>query len=136
MITKEVERYGNEMFTYFRARPVEIKEKEDKKYYTTILAGNIYELNDQVNEPFEPVGQPPPMSDVEKAKMLVKRRSRANIRSRLNSLVPEDKPEPVRTFLTEEILNEARETSENDREIPFYDFFRIPSDIGQTIVFQ
>ena len=139
MITKEVERYRNEMLTYFRARPVDQKENQTQQYYVTPLAGKIYELNDRINEPFEPIGQPADANDAEaaKAKALVKRRSRTNVRSRGNSLIPEEKPpEPLRTFLTEEIVRPTPELNDEVENIPFSQSFQVSTDLVQSVAFQ
>ena len=134
MIGQEVDRYKNEMLTYFRARHAQVKEHDadDHQYYTTSLARETYELDDYTKNLSE-VASKRSVSTNEKSesKTTSRTKSRSEAHSRLASIPDEEKQPVAQTFLTEDPTPPV-----DTHDIPFYEAFQIPSNLIQSIIFQ
>jgi len=136
MITEEVNRYKNEMLNYFHARQIDGNKSNTQdsssssssshQYYTTSLTRTIYELEGYMNNELNFTRHISITNDNEESKTL---ESNSDDHSRLKSISYDQDQSQVQTFLTED------PTSTNEiNPIPFYEAFRIPSNLVNSIM--
>ncbi len=137
MIAEEVNRYKNEMLNYFHARQIDINKVESSsssshQYYTTSLTRTIYEL-DGYNTSNESnlIQEVSSTNDNEEIRISSTVKSSSDDRSRFKSLSYEQDQSQIQTFLTEDptTVNEIN-------TVPFYEAFRIPSNLVNTLMFK
>ncbi len=135
MITEEVNRYKNEMLDYFHARQVDISKSESSsssshQYYITSLTRTTYELEgyNSTNES-SAVQQVNSSNDDEEIQVSSTMKSSSEDHSRLKSISYDQDQSQMRAFLTDDppIIIETN-------AIPFYDAFRIPSNLVNTLM--
>ncbi len=133
MITEEVNRYKNEMLGYFHARQIDGNKSNTQdssssshQYYTTSLTQTIYELEGYMNNELNFTRHISITNDNEESKTL---ESNSDDRSHLKSISYDQDQSQIQTFLTEDL------TSTNEiNSIPFYEAFRIPSNLVNSIM--
>ncbi len=139
MIAEEVNRYKNEMLEYFHAREIHTNtnnnDKEssssniNRQFYTTSLSGTTYELEGYSSN--ESDLTPKANNAIDDENENLTERSSADGRIRFRS-VSYDLDQPhVQTFLTEDTTSVY-----DNRGIPFYRAFQIPSNLVQSIMFK
>jgi len=142
MIAEEVNRYRQEMLEYFRARQIDINKAESSsssssshQYYTTSLTRATYELDgyNTTNESHI-TQQISSGNDDEELRISSIERSSLDNRSRLKSLSYEQDQSQVQTFLTEDPTTTT--TVNETNAIPFYEAFRIPANLVDTLMFK
>jgi hypothetical protein len=139
MIAEEVKRYKNEMLDYFQARPIDPNTTDDHhlpslahQYYTTSLTQTTYELKGYIHNKLNAT-QPDNTGNEDKqskASLSVRTRSDDDDTRSRNESYEQDQV-PIQTFLTED----STPTSETIG-IPFYEAFRIPSNLVDCVMFK
>jgi PDZ domain-containing secreted protein len=137
MIAEEVNRYKNEMLNYFHARQIDINKVESSsssshQYYTTSLTRTIYEL-DGYNTSNESnlIQEVSSTNDNEEIRISSTVKSSSDDHSRFKSLSYEQDQSQIQTFLTEDPT-----TVNETNTVPFYEAFRIPSNLVNTLMFK
>lgn len=133
MIAEEVNQYRNEMLEYLQARPIDSNTNDEQpslsfahQCYTTSLARRTYELHSQFNKKSDSTDEDNAGDDKE-SHISVSVRSSSDEDPR-----GQNGQDQVGTpaFLTEDI-RPADETV----SVPFHQAFRIPSNLGDSVIF-
>jgi len=141
MIAEEVNRYKNVMLDYFHARQIDSNQPDahvssstssssSHQYYTTSLARITYELKGYMNNEFF-TQKSSIDNDDEESRTSLTLRSSPNDRPHSKNVLYDQDQSQMQTFLTENSISTNEINS-----IPFYDAFRIPSNLVNTIMFK
>jgi hypothetical protein len=143
MITEEVNRYKNEMLDYFHARQIygnksNIQDSSSPsssssssalhQYYTTSLTRTTYELEGYINNELN-FTQPISVTnddDDEESKTL---ESTSDDRSHVKSILYDQDQSQIQTVVTQDPT-----TTNEINPIPFYQAFRIPSNLVNSVM--
>ena len=125
--------YRNEMLEYLQARPIDSNTNDEQpllsfahQYYTTSLARRTYELHSQFNKKLD-LTEEDNAGDDRESHISVSVRSSSDEDPRIqNGQDQAEKP----AFLTEDVV-----PADDTASIPFHQAFRIPSNLGDSVIF-